>query len=140
MSRGALEAVFGSAIYRVLEPGQPIIETRIDQSSTALAHCLQRHGAQRAVLISARNPQARELPEADNLRLDAELQALLDERGWRGLPAEGAAADRSWVEPCTLILGLAPEPARQLGQRFDQAAWVEYDAQGLARLVWRDSP
>ncbi len=138
--RAALQALFEGAVYRVLEPGQSVINSRIGETSIAIADCLRRHNAQRAVLISARNPQARELPEADNQRLDAELQDWLAAEGRRGLPAEGSAPDRSWVEPCTLILDLSPGQARQLAQQFDQAAWVEYDGQGLAQLAWLDRP
>ncbi|GIX36038.1 MAG: hypothetical protein KatS3mg126_1817 [Lysobacteraceae bacterium] len=130
-----LEALFRSACYRI-RLDEDWHETFVGQRSSPVAAWLARHGFDRASLISARNPQGRPLGEEDNRRRERALRQRLEALGLQTLAAEGAAPDRRFVEPSLWVPGLGGEACRLLMRDFDQLAWVEYDALGLARLCW----
>ncbi|MCK7595523.1 DUF3293 domain-containing protein [Pseudomarimonas salicorniae] len=132
-----LEAAFRATCYRILLDDD-WIETRIDRPSPRLARWLAEHACPIASLVSARNPQGRALDDVGNRERERTLRAELAGRGLIGLPAEGTAGD--WREPSLFVPGLGGEACRALMQAFDQLAWVEYDAAGLARLRWTRDP
>ena len=130
-----LQPAFLATRYRICLDGA-WTDTRIGERSVAMATWLAARGHAAASLVSARNPHGRALGEADNLARDARLREQLQGLGLSGLPAEGVADDARWREPSLWVPGLHGADCRALMRCFDQLAWVEYDADGVARLCW----
>lgn len=130
-----LRDAFLSTTYRVCLEGK-WIATRIGTPSRALADWLRGRGCTRASLISACNPRGAQQSPLANAARAAALRLELAEKGWSVCLAEGVSADRRWREPSLLVPGLYGSRCRDIMQGFDQLAWVEYDAAGLARLCW----
>lgn len=129
----ALRQAYCAAEYVVFDAGQPIL-TRIGETSAALARLLDREGAVRAALISACNPLSERLSDAENGRRTQALRHGLEASGRRWLEAEGRSADGRWSEPGVLMLDPADGEALALCQRWQQHAWVDFDAQGRGAL------
>lgn len=86
--------------------------------------------------VTACNPRSERLPDAENARRMAQLEAAVE---FPFLPGEGTARDGSWPpEPSLLILGIDEATACELGRRFKQAAIVFGRRGEAARLVWID--
>jgi hypothetical protein len=116
------------------------IETRVGDVHPVVADWLRRNAAKRASLVSACNPEGvRSEPYINEVR-DDELRLELAESGYRLYLAEGVAADGSWQEPALFVPNLAGKACRYVMECYDQLAWVEYDATGLARLRWTRDP
>jgi hypothetical protein len=131
--RDELERLYRASIY-VIHDGELRIETRIDQPCAALATRLAAAGIGQAALVSACNPQGRELDPQVNVQRQGEFEAALDADGRRFLPALGRAPDGSWEEPGVLVLDIAEDEARRWAARWEQVAFVQYDARGCGRL------
>jgi hypothetical protein len=129
--------VFRAAVYRVFD-GETPVQLCLERPVAALAALLARQQARGGVLLTAWNPQAQRSPIEANLRAQQDLQDWLHAHAYRWLDAEGAAPDRSWVEPSVLILDLDPSTTAALAGRFDQCAWIELDAEGRANLRYAD--
>jgi hypothetical protein len=86
-------------------------------------------------LESAQRTQTREVNEAAQAQLEAELTAL----GLPFLRGEGVDPSGSWPgEPSVLVLGITEEEARRLGRRYGQNAIVVAGRDAVARLVMLD--
>lgn len=136
-SMPTLDAAFRAAVYRVFD-GDIGLQLRLDQPAAALAALLARLGAGSAVLLTAWNPHAQHTPLEANLKRQDTLQDWLRAHAYRWLQAEGAAPDRTWVEPSLLVLDLDADTTAMLAARFAQCAWIELDAQGRATLRYAD--
>lgn len=134
-----LEAQYRAALYRVFD-GARIVTTRIDRREPRIAALLARHGACSGVLMTAWNPQSRPTPAAANAARQAEFEAWLNRAGIGWVPAEGRSVSGDWVEPGVLAFDLDAATAARLALRFDQTAWVAYDATGTGRLVYAGAP
>jgi hypothetical protein len=126
-------AAWRAALYRVHD-GAGWIASRVGQPCPALATLLDAAGATRASLVTACNPRGRRLDDAANQARLAALHAALAAAGYGCRVAEGAADDRSWVEPSLWVPGLHGAECAALMRAHDQLAWLEYDAEGTATL------
>jgi hypothetical protein len=126
--------------FRVADRGWTFT-LRIDQPSPVLAACHEAFGVMRSAYLTAWNPrsepQTREVNEAAQAQLEAELTAL----GLPFLHGEGVDPTGSWPgEPSVLVLGITEEEARRLGRRYGQNAIVVAGRDAVARLVMVASP
>jgi hypothetical protein len=129
----ATRAAWRHAHYRVHD-GAAWIDTRIGVAHPAIAALLARHDAGIGALVTGCNPRGRQLDDAANRRrLDA-LATQLAAAGYRCFAAEGASPTRDWVEPSLFVPGLGGATCASVMHAHDQLAWLEYDAQGHARL------
>jgi hypothetical protein len=131
--RDELERLYRESVY-VIHDGDLRIETLIDQPCARLATWLAAAGAGCAALISACNPQSRELDPQTNLQRQADFEAALHADGLDFLPALGRSPDGHWQEPCVLVLDLSLASARAWAARWEQVAYVQYDARGCGSL------
>ncbi len=138
MSHPLLEA-FLATTYRI-HLDDRWVDTRIGTASAELALWMKRRRCARASLVSACNPLGELLAPLLNEVRDEELRIELADKGFRMWLAEGVSADGSWHEPSLFVPRLHGAECRDIMQGFDQLAWVEYDAAGLARLCWSDDP
>jgi hypothetical protein len=79
-------------------------------------------------ILTAANPGARLLDEAENRLRNQSLQRRVDAAGWRQWPARGRAPDTSWVEDSLLVeapVAAIDELARAFGQL---AVWLRRPA------------
>jgi hypothetical protein len=129
----ALLLAYQRAEYVVFGERDPIV-TCIGQPSETLAALLLREGVDQAALLTACNPRSESLDHATNVARMGELKDQLRNGGWRSCEAEGRAANRSWSEASLLVLGLDAVEAQTICQRWQQHAWVQYDASGCGAL------
>lgn len=135
-----LQEAFVASRYRVCLDGV-WLETRIGQCSPPIAAWLGARGQPCASLVSARNPEGQALDEQANAVREARLRQRLLAEGLVLMEAEGLAAEEGgWREPGLWAAGLGGGRCRVLMRDFDQLAWVEYDADGLAQLRWTAEP
>ena len=85
-------------------------------------------------MVTAWNPHAEHQPEADNLRAERELLALIASRPY----FPGVNGECEWAEPSVILPGLGIRQAADLGQRFGQAA-VLFGAGRRVALVWLEA-
>ena len=101
----SLDAAFRHSVYAIdTQVGR--LHVSLQRGSPQLARWLADAGVRGGALLSACNPGAQPLTDADNRARGARLQQWLREQDHRWVPAEGGAADRSWVEPSVFVLGL----------------------------------
>lgn len=82
-------------------------------------------------LVTAWNPNSREMPAAWNAAANEALAAELRARGVRFVPAYGASlpgVSPAWREEGFALLGLTQEELRDWGRRHGQRAVVWVDA------------
>ena len=133
MIDASTRAAWMAAHYRVHD-GAAWIDTRIGVAQPAIAALLARHGASVGALVTGCNPRGQLLDDTANRRRLDTLSGELAAAGYRCFAAEGAAPDRSWVEPSLFVPGLGGEACASVMRAHDQLAWLEYDAQGRAQL------
>lgn len=75
-------------------------------------------------ILTAANPGARLLDDAENRQRNQSLQRQVETAGWRHCPARGRSPDASWIEDSLLVE--APLAAiDELAQAFGQlAVWL----------------
>lgn len=129
----SLDAAFRHSVYAIdTQVGR--LHVSLQRGSPQLARWLADAGVRGGALLSACNPGAQPLTDADNRARGARLQQWLREQDHRWVPAEGGAADRSWVEPSVFVLGLDAAEAEDCARCFGQLAWLQVDAGGAATL------
>jgi len=134
-----LDAAYRSTVYRI-RVGERELDTRIGDAHPTVARLLAEAGQPAASLLTACNPRSLPLTADANALRQAALHGRLRAGNWNFLPAEGCSVDGLWREAGYLVIGLHGEPARRLALDFDQIAWVEYDAGGLATLRYSGCP
>ncbi|MES3020219.1 MAG: DUF3293 domain-containing protein [Pseudomonadota bacterium] len=120
---------YQSALYRV--DAEPPFMLSLGMASEALGAFYKSPDAASAAFITAHNPFGAPLPEAENVRRNAELEAVIKARSLRYFCGAGQDIKGEWPdEPSFLILGIALEAAKKLGQQFEQNAilWCGADA------------
>ena len=115
-----LEAYLGST-YRFRESGRAV-ELRIGVRSENLATFHAARSVQSSALITAWNPRSEPLPEAENQRRNARLEADVRALGLDCVPAEGREGD--WKELGFLVPGISLAVARDLARKHEQNAFV----------------
>lgn len=136
--RGApseLDAVFRASRY-VVETESGSLVITLGRPDVEVANWLSGQGFTTAALLTACNPGA--VPQTGHVNAErcAALEARLRTDGFRFVPAEGAAADRSWVEPSVCVLGMGARAAGECVHRFGQLAWLQVDSCGAATLCY----
>jgi hypothetical protein len=97
---------------------------------------LRRHGATTWAFVTAYNPHARRLSDADNAARHDQLCRAVRERGHVTYDGEGIGDDGTWPpERSLLILGISRSSALQLGADFEQDAIVIGVLGEVARVV-----
>lgn len=96
---------------------------------------LDRHGADRAIVVTAFNPRSRVLtPEANAARHDA-LVRLLEERGLPFLYGEGRDPSGRWIaETECIVFGTSLTEGLAIARRFEQNAVVFIERGKAPRL------
>ena len=115
--------------YRVTQ-AHPLV-LRVDVPSPELASLYNAKGATCAAFITACNPFSRELSHAENTMRQAELAAELNRRSFSVFEGVGQHPSGGWPgEPSFLVLWLALEAAKLLGNAYEQNAviWCGPDA------------
>lgn len=131
-----LTAAFHATAYRCFLP-TGAVDVRIGKGCAAVDALCERLGYGEWCVVTAANPGAARLPEAENRLGNEALRARLGLARLPAFPAENRADVEGWpVEEGYLVMGIAAAKARELGRDFGQAAVVCGAAGESARLVW----
>jgi hypothetical protein len=88
--------------------------------------------------LTAYNPRGMVQTDAANDRAHAELAAKLQALGLRAIEGSGSEEGTDWPsEKSYFALGLALEPAKEIGTYFDQDAIVWVGADAIPQLILR---
>lgn len=85
-------------------------------------------------LLSAWNPYSQRSDDDSNRRQDASLDAELEARGFRHIPAFSSAPDRSWREPGWVVFDIGTAELDELSRRFGQLGALWWPRDGAVRL------
>ena len=116
--------------YRIGHTSQDIVLT-IGQRSERLALLFAANDVECGAFLTAYNPQSTVQTDAANERAHAELADKLQALGLQAIEGSGSEEGTDWPsEKSYFALGLALEPAKEIGTYFDQDAivWVGLDA------------
>jgi len=116
--------------YRLGHTDQDIV-LNIGQHSPRLAALFAGNGVTCGAFLTAYNPQGKIQPDAANAQGHAELASKLQELGLKVIEGSGSEEGTEWpAEKSYFALGLALEPAKDIGTHFDQDAivWIGPDA------------
>jgi hypothetical protein len=132
------EAYESTAYSFVAEDGPHVL--RIGQPNEGVARLLRRCNALGAAFVTACNPPGLPPGSVHNVMamrdLSHTLDAAPDLKGCAVYPGEGKAETGSWPsEASLLIVGIALDRARRLGEHYGQNALVWVDDAGLSQLV-----
>ena len=117
--------------YRLGHAAQDIVLT-IGQRSERLAALFAAKGVNCGAFLTAYNPRGTLQPEAANHLAHAQLATQLEQLGHELSAGAGSENGTDWpAEKSYFALGMALEPAKAMGTRFDQDAivWVGADAE-----------
>ena len=133
-----LDRAYRATTYRVYVAGGEI-DIRIGERSAALDGLLEERRASSWAFITAWNPGSRALAEDENAKRQAELLALLRERGFERLEGSGIPARADWQpEESVLVLDVDRDDAVGIARQFGQVAIVAGERGGAAALVYCD--
>ena len=136
MSSASLEAAFRATTYRV-NVGSRFHDLRIGEFNPAFDVFLRTQGVSCWGVLTACNPQAARLSNAENQRRQALLIAQLEEAGWRFFAACNLQDAGDWpAEASCLVLQVSEEVLRTLAAEFSQLAVVCGDTGSAPRLLW----
>ena len=116
--------------YRIGHTAQDIVLT-IAQPSARLAAMFADNGVNCGAFLTAYNPRGSVQPDAANDAAHAQLAAKLQALRLKAIEGSGSEEGTDWPsEKSYFALGLALEPAKEIGTHFDQDAivWVGPDA------------
>ncbi len=121
--------------YRLGHTSQDIVLT-IGRRSERLAALFAGKGVDCGAFLTAYNPQSTIQPDAINDRAHAELAAKLQALGLQAIEGSGSEEGTDWPsEKSYFALGLALEPAKEIGTHFDQDAIVWVGADAVPQLI-----
>jgi hypothetical protein len=128
-------AAYRRAFYRADAGGGNEIEVRIGKRAPALDDLLGREGKRRWAFLTACNPGACLLGQAENRARTHALGSALRRRGLLFFRGRGGADAGDWTEEASfLVIGIARREADRLRRRFGQDAFVTGLRGGVARL------
>jgi hypothetical protein len=131
-----LLAAYLAADYCV-EAAAQSFRLRIGEPSLPSETWLAARGAQRAVIVTAWNPQSHHLDPEQNDARHAELEALVRAAGIAFVPAANYDPAQKWpAEQGLCLLDPAPGLVTELLVRFAQYAAVVIERGCVARLEW----
>jgi hypothetical protein len=133
----AIEAAYRATDYRVDDnPFGPFV-IRVGEPSAGADRLLAVHGQTTWAFITACNPGSERLPDEQNVRQMANLEAELREGSWPHYAGTGVGRDGTWPpEPSFLVLAISEAEALNLARQFGQNAIVAGRTGEPARLVW----
>lgn len=121
--------------YRIGHTSQDIA-LNIGQRSERLAALFDANGVDCGAFLTAYNPQGTIQNDAANDRAHGELAAKLQELGLHAIEGSGSEEGTDWPsEKSYFALGLALEPAKEIGTHFDQDAIVWVGADAVPQLI-----
>ena len=121
--------------YRIGHTSQDIVLT-IGQRSERLASFFATNGVDCGAFLTAYNPQGTVQTDTANERAHAELAAKLHALGLHAIEGSGSEEGTDWPsEKSYFALGLALEPAKEIGTHFDQDAIVCVGAEAVPQLI-----
>ena len=126
---GELVEAYLATHYRV-GSGADAFTLRIGEPSPALVRLYAANGHACAAFITAWNPLSIPQPPQVNSAAHARLCEALERHGIPFIEGAGVDPGGGWREQSVLALGLAREPAKELGRAYRQNAivWVGGDA------------
>ena len=135
-----LVAAYRRTEFRVADRGWSFL-LRHDEYSKVLEECHRAFGVSCSAYITAWNPRSeptsREVNEAAQVRLEAELTAT----GFTFLRGVGVDPSSAWPgEPSVLVLGISGSDAQRLGRAYGQNAVVVAGRDAVARVVMVSNP
>ncbi len=114
----------------------PPVILSIGAASAPLRALHQRFGVECSAFVSACNPFSRPVDAACNAARHAALRRELTAAGWAYLEGFGRHPANDWpAEASLLVLGLALQASRRLGQHHQQNALVWCGADAVPQLV-----
>ena len=116
--------------YRIGHTDRDIVLT-IGERSDPLAALFTCRNIDCGAFLTAYNPRGTIQPDAANHLADTQLTAKIQELGLEAIEGSSSEEGTDWPpEKSVFALGLALEPAKAIGGRFDQDAivWVGPDA------------
>lgn len=132
----ALEAAFRATIYRVELP-EGRFDLRIGALDSAFDDCLRTRGVGKWGIITACNPGAGRLSNAENRLREAGLRERLHSAGWQFFAAVNLDATGAWPpEPGCLVLQIDEAQLRALAGEFSQCALVFGETGAAPCLLW----
>lgn len=121
--------------YRISHTSQDIVLT-IGQRSERLAALFAVNGVDCGAFITAYNPLGTIQSDAANDRAHAELAGKLQALGLQAIEGSGSEEGTDWPsEKSYFALGLALEPAKDIGIYFDQDAIVWIGSDAVSQLI-----
>ncbi len=136
MSRSLLEAAFRATTYRV-ETAEGVFDLRIESRHPAFDDFLRRQGASCWGIVTACNPGASPLREAENQERQSRLLDRVSELGWTAFKACNRADEGAWLpEPGLLLLRADEACLRCLAAEFGQLAFIVGTTGTAPRLAW----
>jgi hypothetical protein len=138
--RRAIHDAYRRTTYRATLPSGERIEIRIGEACAALDALLRARGAASWAFVTASNPHATRLGEAENTTRHDRLERALAQ--YACFEGESIAYDAAWPpERSLLAIGIAEDEALRIARRFDQEAIVAGALGQPARLVFcADAP
>jgi hypothetical protein len=135
VDRSAVHEAYRRTSY-VASVGTQKLELRIGASTPALDALLRARGVSCWAFVSASNPHATRLSDAENAARFAALVRAVESGGFAYFPGQGVGDDGSWPpEESLLVLGMSEAAAVALARRFAQEAIVVGRSGAAARLV-----
>ena len=133
-----LSAAFEATRYRVFIDDDDHVLTIGAPCPVSLATWISHHAAGRcAWLITAHNPNARQIEAKLNQARDALLHAWAVRRASAWLETVNEDPNNDWPdEPGVLEIGIEEGEVRAQARRFAQAAFVAIAADGPVTLLW----
>ena len=121
--------------YRIGHTSQDIVLT-IGQRSERLAALFATNGVDCGAFLTAYNPQGTVQTDAINDQAHAELSAKLQALGLHAIEGSGSEEGTDWPsEKSFFALGLALDPAKEIGIHFEQDAIVWVGADAIPQLI-----
>jgi len=127
-------AAYRETEYRVAD--SPAFSLRVDAFNSELRAFLRSRKATCAAFLTAYNPYSKLLSESENLNRQASLANELKSRSLFYIDGIGQHSSNNWPgEPSFLVVGLALEAAKIIGQMYEQNAIIWSDSDAIPKLV-----
>ncbi len=121
--------------YRIGHTAKDIVLT-IGKRLERLAALFAGNSVDCGAFLTAYNPKGTVQTDAANDRAHAQLAAKLQALGLRAIEGSGSEEGTDWPsEKSYFALGLALEPAKEIGTHFDQDAIVWIGADAIPQLM-----
>ncbi len=120
--------------YRVVS--EPPLELRINEFNKSLAALYKVNRANCCCYITAYNPLSHIISDASNADRQSQLATDIQNRGLIFFEGMGKHPSGEWPgEPSFLVLGIALEAAKSLGNKYEQNAIVWCGSDAVPQLI-----